>query len=309
MHTILGINGATGPGLAAALSKRNIPVRGVSRRPFPGKDWEHRQADVTNLTELLAAAEGSEVIYLLVGLEYNLDVWQRDWPLVMENTIQACLANNAKLVFLDNVYSYGLVNGPMAENTPIRPTSEKGKVRAKILQLLFNAEQNKQLRACVARAADFYGPECNTSVLNSTVFERFAKGKSAFVMGRADKIHTYTYTPDIGPALAILGTDARADGQVWHLPSSAERWTGKDWVNAAARVFGVNPRFQTTPTFLLRIMGLGSRLFREMVEMNYQFTNDYIFSSDKFERTFGMKPTPNQQGVEETAAYYRNNKS
>lgn len=305
MHTILGINGATGPGLAAELSKRNIKVRGVSRRPFPGKDWEHRQADVTNLAELLAAVDGSEVVYLLVGLEYNIDVWRRDWPVVMENTIQACLANNAKLVFLDNVYAYGLVNGPMAENTPIRPTSEKGKVRAKILQLLFNAEQNKQLRACVARAADFYGPECNTSVLNATVFERFAKGKSAFVMGRADKIHSFTYVPDIGRALAILGTDDRANGQVWHLPTSAERWTGETWVKAAAHFFGVKPKYQSTPTILLRLMGLFNRLFREMVEMNYQYTNDYIFSSDKFERSFGMKPTPNEQGAQETAAWYK----
>ena len=309
MHTILGINGAVGPGLAAALRQRNIKVRGVSRRPFPGKDWEHRQADVTNMAEVLDVVDGSEVVYLLVGLEYNLDVWRRDWPVIMSNCIEACLANNAKLVFLDNVYAYGLVNGPMAENTPIRPNSEKGKVRANIIQLLFNAAQNNHLRTCVARAADFYGPECNTSALNSTVFERFAAGKSAFVMGRADKIHTYTYTRDIGPALAILGTDDRADGQVWHVPTSSERWTGADWVKAAAQVFGVQPKYQATPTFVLRLMGLGNRLFREMVEMNYQFTNDYILSSEKFERTFGMKPTPNQQGVEETAAYYRSKKS
>ena len=304
MHTILGINGATGPGLAAELRKRNIPVRGVSRRPFPG-EWEHRQADITNMAEVLDVVDGSEVVYLLVGLEYNIDVWRRDWPVIIENCVEACLANNAKLVFLDNVYSYGLVKGPMLENSPLRPNSRKGKVRAHLIQLLFNAVQNKHLRLCIARAADFYGPDCRTSVLNSTVFERFAQGKSAFVMGRSDKIHTYTYVPDIGPALAILGTDDRADGQVWHLPTSAERWTGEDWVKAAAEEFGVKPAFQATPTFILRIMGLFSRLFREMVEMNYQYTHDYIFSSEKFERTFGLKPTPNRQGVAVTAAFYK----
>ena len=117
MHTILGINGATGPGLAAALRKKNIKVRGVSRRPLPG-DWEHRQADVTNLAEVLDVASGSEVVYLLVGLEYNINVWRRDWPVIMENCIEACRANNAKFVFLDNVYSYGLVKGAMTEETP-----------------------------------------------------------------------------------------------------------------------------------------------------------------------------------------------
>ncbi|MCE7924316.1 MAG: NAD-dependent epimerase/dehydratase family protein [Haliscomenobacteraceae bacterium CHB4] len=305
MHTILGINGAIGPELAAHLNNRGIKVRGVSRRPFPG-NWEHRQADVTNMADVLDVVDGSGVVYLLVGLEYNLDVWRRDWPVIMENCIEACLANKAKFVFLDNVYSYGLVKGAMTENTPLHPNSEKGKVRKQIAERLLDAFKNKGLRGCIARAADFYGPNCNTSVLNSTVFERLAAGRSAFVMGRADKIHTYSYTRDLGRALAILGTDNRADdGQVWHLPTSADRWTGADWVKAAAQVFGVKPKFQATPTFVLRLMGLGSRLFREMVEMNYQFTHDYIFSSEKFERTFGIKPTPNQQGVEETAAYYR----
>ena len=304
MHTILGINGATGPGLAAAHRKKNIKVRGVSRRPFPG-DWEHRQADVTNLAEVLDVVSGSEVVYLLVGLEYNINVWRRDWPVIMENCIEACSANNAKFVFLDNVYSYGLVKGAMTEETPYRPVSEKGKVRKQIAERLLDAFKNHGLRGYIARAADFYGPDCNTSVLNATVFERLSAGKSAFVMGRADKIHTYTYVQDIGPALAMLGTDDRADGQVWHLPSSAEQWTGKDWVNAAAKAFDVAPKFQTTPTFVLRLMGLGNRLFREMVEMNYQFTHDFIFSSEKFEHTFGMKPTPNQKGLEETVAFYR----
>jgi nucleoside-diphosphate-sugar epimerase len=55
-------------------------------------------------------------------------------------------------------------------------------------------------------------------------------------------------------------------------------------------------------------MGLGNRIFREMVEMNYQFTHDYVLNSDKFERTFDMKPTPNRQGIEETAAWYRSKK-
>ncbi len=308
MHTILGINGTTGPGLAAALRQKNLPVRGVSRRPFPG-DWEHVSADVTNLTDVMRVVDGSKVVYLIVGLEYDINVWRRDWPAIMQNVIEACLMHKAKLVFLDNVYAYGLVKGAMTEGTPIRPNSAKGRVREKIAENLLNAFRNRGLRGCIARAADFYGPNSDKSVLNSTLFERFAAGKSAYVMGRADKIHTYTYTGDLGPALAMLGTDSRADdGQVWHLPTSAEPWTGKDWVNAAAAGFGVKPKFQTTPTFVLRLMGLGSRLFRELVEMNYQYTHDYVFSSAKFERVFGMKPTSNEEGVAQTVAYYQSKK-
>ncbi len=304
MHTILGINGTTGLGLAAALKRQNIPVRGVSRRPFKG-DWEHLSADITNLADVMRVVDGSEVVYLLVGLEYDLTVWRRDWPVIMQNVIEACLMHKAKLVFLDNVYAYGLVKGPMTEETPMRPNSEKGKVRKQIAEMLIDAFRNRGLTGCIARSADFYGPNCANSALNSTVFERLAAGKSAYVMGRADKIHTYTYTEDIGPALAVLGADPRADGKIWHLPTSAERWTGKDWVDKAAEGFGVKPKFQTTPTYMLRLIGLFNKLFRELVEMNYQFTHDYDFSSAKFEHTFGIKPTTNAAGLARTVAYYQ----
>ncbi|MEI6410152.1 MAG: NAD-dependent epimerase/dehydratase family protein [Bacteroidota bacterium] len=304
MHTILGINGTTGGELAAILRKQNLPVRGVSRRPFPG-DWEHVQADVLNPVELLAATAGSSVVYLLVGLPYEIEIWRRDWPIAMENTINACLANNAKLVFLDNVYALGLVNGPMTEETPHNPCSKKGVVRAQVDDMMLDAMKNKGLRGCIARSADFYGPNSDKSVLNSTLFDRHILGKSAFVFGRPDKVHTYTYTRDLAPALAILGTDDRADGQIWNIPTAQEPWTGADWVKASAAAFGLKPTFQATPTFVLRIMGLFNKLFKEMVEMNYQYTHDYVLSSAKFEKTFGLKPTSFEKGLEETVAYYK----
>lgn len=304
MHTILGINGSAGPGLAEALSQRGIPVRGVSRRPSSGK-WTSMTADVTNPADVLSATDGSEVVYLLVGLPYERKVWRRDWPLIMENVILACQANGAKLVFLDNVYAYGLVEGPMTEETPMNPCSEKGKIR-KQLDLMLLEAFSRGLRGCIAMAADFYGPDTPTSVLTPTLFTRYAAGKGALLMGRPDKIHTYTYVPDIGPALAILGTDDRADGQVWHLPTAQDPWTGADWARAAAEAFGVPARYQGTPTFVLRLLGLFNPLMRELAEMNYQFTHDYVLSSAKFERVFGMRPTPIEQGLAATVAHYKN---
>lgn len=305
MQTILGINGTVGADLAAALRKRDLPVRGVSRREFPG-DWEHVRADLLDPEAMRRAVAGSETVYLLVGLPYDIKTWRRDWPVLMQNTIEACLAIDAKLVFLDNVYAYGLVRGPMTEDTPHRPNSKKGIVRAQVADRMLDAMRNRGLRGCIVRSADFYGPNCNQSALNSTLFERHAAGKSAFIMGRKDKIHTYTYTRDIGPTLAILGTDPRADGQIWHIPTSSQPWTGEKWVRSSAAAFNLNPKFRATPTFILRIMGWFNPLFREMVEMNYQYTHDYVFSSEKTARTFNLQPTLNELGVKETAAYYRN---
>lgn len=304
MQTILGISGSVGSGLAAALKARNIPVRGVGRKPSKG-DWESVQGDLTNPTDVMSAVDGSEVVYLIAGLKYDVRVWKHEWPLIMENVLEACLASGSKLVFLDNVYALGKVKGPITENLPNKPVSEKGKVRAQIADKLMEFTQKHGLKACIARAADFYGPNCGTSVLNSTVFERQAAGKTAFWMGDPGKIHTFTYVPDIGPALATLGNDDRADGKIWHVPTSHELWTGNDWVKASAERFGVPAKSQATGKFILRTMGLFNRLFYEMVEMNYQFENDYIFDSTLTEKTFGLKPTSNTDGLEASVAFYK----
>jgi nucleoside-diphosphate-sugar epimerase len=314
MHTILGINGNVGKLLAAELTQKGIKVRGVSRRPFLG-NWEHVTADVLDLTALTAAVAGSEVVYLAVGLEYTIKVWRRDWRVLMQNTIEACRRTNAKLIFIDNVYMYGKVEGTMTETTPINPSSEKGKIRAEIAALLLEAFEEKMaerhpdsggiLRGCIARAADFYGPDCDKSGLNTTVFERFAAKKSAQWLGKADKKHSFTYVPDMAKALAILGTDARADqSRVWHLPTAAPALTGLEIMKQAGKIFNVPPKFSAIGDFMLSILGIFIPIMRELKEMSYQTNFDYVFSSEKFERVFGVKPTSYAEGINETAGFY-----
>ena len=308
MHTILGINGTVGPYLAEALHEKKVPVRGISRRPFEGPNWDHVQADLLNLPELIAATDGSTVIYLLIGLEYNIKVWERDWPIVMQNTIEACLAHNAKLVFMDNVYAYGLVKGVMTEETPYHPNSKKGAVRKAILQQITDAEKKSGLRACIGRAPDFYGPRADKSAIAMTVVERHLAGKKAQWIGNPKAQHTFGYSVDLGKSLAFLGTDDRADGQVWHLPSSSETWTGEDWIAKSAALTGAPSGYTRVGSFMLKALGLFVPMMREVEEMNYQFEHDYVFSSQKFEKTFGYKPTPYYEGLKQMVAFFRDKK-
>lgn len=304
MHTILGINGNVGKLLATELTQKGIKVRGVSRRPFLG-NWEHIAADVLDLDALTAAVAGSEVVYLAVGLEYTLKVWRRDWVVLMKNTIEACRRANAKLIFIDNVYMYGKVEGAMTASTPMKPSSEKGKIRAEVAALLLKAFEGKILRGCIARAADFYGPDCDKSGLNSTVFERFHAKKSAQWLGKADKKHSFTYVPDMAKALAILGTDERmSQSPVWHLPTAAPALTGLDIMEQVAKAFDVKPKFSAMGDFMLSILGIFIPILRELKEMSYQTNFDYVFSSEKFERVFGVKPTPYADGIQQTAEFY-----
>jgi nucleoside-diphosphate-sugar epimerase len=304
MQTILGINGTTGLEIAHVLLEKGIKVRGVSRRPYAGA-WEHVQADVMNLESLKHAIKGSEVVYCCVGLEYTVKVWERDWLPLIENVIEACLSAKAKLVFIDNVYMYGLVKGEMTEATPIKPSSKKGAVRKAVAEKLLDAFKNRGLKGCIARAADFYGPDCEKGLLTEAIFKNFQKGKTAQWFGYTDKVHSFTYTKDIGKAAVILGNDEKANGTVWHLPTATNPWTGQQIVDFVANEMGQKSKIMAIRGFLLTVLGVFIPILKEFKEMMYQYEHDYVFNSALFEKTFGMKPTPYEVGMKETAAFYK----
>src|ERR1019366_8883305 len=118
MITILGAGGAIGDELAKLLAARNQPFRVVGRHPrtVPGAA-ETVVADLSDPDQTIRAVTGSSMVHLLVGLKYELKVWQEMWPRIMSNTIEACKRAGAKLIFFDNVYMYGRVKGPMTEET------------------------------------------------------------------------------------------------------------------------------------------------------------------------------------------------
>src|SRR5690606_15691479 len=115
-------------------------VRQVSRHPRQvNGDDEVVTADLLDAEATARAVEGSTVAYLVAGLKYDHRVWREEWPRVMRNVMDACRRHGAALVFLDNVYAYGRVDGAMTEETPYNPISRKGEVRAKVATTLMDA--------------------------------------------------------------------------------------------------------------------------------------------------------------------------
>lgn len=306
MQTILGSSGVIGRELAKVLPKFTNEIRLVSRNPKKiNNSDELFKANLLNREEVLKAVEGSEVVYLTVGLEYNINVWRRDWPIVMKNVIEACKRENSKLVFFDNVYSYGKVDGWMTEETPAKPDSEKGKVRAGLNEMIMNEVKGGNLKAIIAKAADFYGPETPLSFVNIMVFENFKKGKKAQWMLDENKKHSFTYTPDAGKGTAILGNTDSAYNQIWHLPTNKNVLTGKEFIELAAKAMGVKPDYMVVKKWMLSMLGLFNKVIKENNEMLYQNSSDYLFDSSKFEQTFNYKPISYEEGVINTAKSLR----
>lgn len=301
MQTILGSGGIIGIELAKNLPKHTNSIRLVSRNPRKvNPSDELFPCDLTNGEEVKKAVKGSEVVYLTVGLDYNLKVWEDIWPKIMRNTIDACAFNDCKMVFFDNVYMYDKDHlGNMTEDTPINPSSKKGKVRAEIAEMMMNACDKATITGLIARAPDFYGPGNDKSMLMVSVYDNFKQGKKANWLGKIDCKHSFIYTPDAGKATAELGNSNIAYNQVWHLPTAPEPLTGKEWIDIFAREMKIkNPKHQVAGETMASILGLFNPIMKELAEMTYQYDRDYVFNSDRFERQFNTKATSYANGVD-----------
>lgn len=293
--------------MARELKNYTNQIRLVSRNPKKVNDSDELyHANLANPVEIDGAIAGSEVVYVTVGFEYNLKIWKAVWPPFVEAVVASCLKHQCKLVFFDNMYLYAKSEVPfMTESSIIGAPSEKGKVREKLHRMIMDAVEQKSLNALIARAADFYGPENNSSALTMMVAQNLMKGKKAMAFGDVDKIHTYTYTPDAAKATAMLGNTPDAYNQVWHVPTTREKWTTRRWIEQIARELDTENHVLPLQKWLVRIMGWFIPVMREFPEMFYQYEQDYVLDSSKFEKRFGIIATAPEEGIRKTIEFLK----
>jgi nucleoside-diphosphate-sugar epimerase len=301
MQTILGAGGGTGTEITRELSNYTKVIRVVSRDPKKVNETDQMmKADLTDSKQLDEAVKGSEVVYITIAFEYNLKVWRELWPNFIKNLIASCQRYNSKIVFIDNVYMYDpkyLSN--MTEETPINPVAEKGKVRAEVARLIMNAVEKNRVEAIIARAPDFYGPDVKNSMLYQTVYLNLLKNKNPQWLGELDVIHSFIYSKDIGKAVALLGNTPDAYNQVWHLPTTDEKPTNRQWIELMMKSMNRQKKIQTMPDLMISLVGIFMPILKELQDVGYQFKQDYFFNSDKFNKRFNFTPISPEQGMKE----------
>jgi len=239
-------------------------------------------------------ASGAAVIYNCVNPPYHR--WPADWPPIAASVLSAAERSGAVLVTLSNLYGYGPRAGgydashPMTEETPLAATGPKGRVRARVWQDALAAHQAGRVRATEVRAADFVGPGAE-SALGERAVQRIRQGKSVSVLGRADRLHTWSFTEDVAGMLVVAGADPDAWGHAWHVPSNEPR-TQREVISDLGAAAGTGPaRVRPVPSTVLAGMGLVWPLMRELRETEYQFRDDFVMDSSAAQATFGLKPT------------------
>jgi len=305
-HVILGAGGAIGNALAYELLEQKQEVRLFSRSGYAIDGTESQSGNLMSIDDTERALSGCDIAHLCVGLPYQYEVWRKQWPVIMRNTIEACKKQNVKLVFFDNVYMYGKVSGKMTEETPYNPCSKKGEVRAEVARMLEQEMQAGNLKAVIARASDIYGPYGGqNSMPYLMVFEKMLQGKKPQWMFDARKTHSFTYIPDIARGMRMLADCDECYGQVWHLPTYNPAPDGETFIALAARNLGVNPDYSVLKMWMIKMVALFNKTVKELPEMAYQMQEDFYVDSTKFENYFNYQPKAYDEGIKETIEYLR----
>jgi nucleoside-diphosphate-sugar epimerase len=268
--------------------------------------------DATDTNFAQEASEGASVVYFALNLSvvyfalnppYNK--WPELFPRLQAGVLEGAASAGAKLIAMENLYMYGPTGGrPITEDLPHAPNTRKGRVRAMMSKELREANQSGRVRVAIGRASDSFGPRVLISAAGEQVFGRAVEGKSAQVAGDPDQPHTYTYVPDIGKGLVILGEREEALGRVWHLPSP-ETITTRQFVEMIFEEVGKPARIQGAPKIVLRALGLFNPGIRETIEMLYEFEEPFVVDDSSFKREFGEQATPLGEAIQRTVRWYR----
>ena len=285
--------GVIGSRVAGMLAERGDRVRVVSRH---GSGPAGVAADASDGGAMARLAEGAAVIYNCVNPPYHR--WPADWPPIAASVLAAAERSGAVLVTLSNLYGYGPSgpggydeDHPMTETTPLAAGGRKGRVRARVWQDALAAHQAGRVRVAEVRAADFIGPGAQ-SAMGERIVRHVRQGKNVSVLGRADRPHTWSFTDDVARMLVTAGTDPRAWGRAWHVPSN-EPLSQRQVIGDFARAAGVGQvRVGEISSVVLRGMGLVWPLMRELRETEYQFREDFVMDSSAAQAAFGLKPAP-----------------
>lgn len=302
MNVVLG-TGPLGVAVVSQLADRGKPVRAVNRagRADVPSGADVMAADLADPEQAQLACADARVVYHCASPPYHR--WAELHPPLMEAAIAGAAKAGAKLVFGDNLYAYGPVDGPLTEDLPYCATGPNGRTRTAIAEALMTAHRNGRIRAAIGRGSDFFGRHVHLSSVGDRVFARAVAGKPAQVLGNPDVPHSVTYIEDFARALITLGERDDALGEVWHVPC-APPVTMRQFVEIVFKEAERPARLRAAPEWGIALAALFNPTVRAVREQLYQHRRPWVVGSGKFERDFGWTATPLADAIHATVAWF-----
>jgi nucleoside-diphosphate-sugar epimerase len=266
------------------------------------KNVQVTAADVTSKKAMKAIAGKSELIFSCTDMPY--DKWVDFYPATANALAYALSESNVKLVFADNLYSYGNVSGnEMNEQMLHTAKTKKGKIRAGVINTLLYSGDDFNSRVAFVKAADFIGPHIHKGIFGKDFLDNVYNGKTVRLFGNINLPHTFTYIKDFAAAMINVGTASDTFGQIWHVPNAPALSLDK-WVHLFEVITNKKIKKSVTPKFVIRIAGLFNSFIKELYEIAYQFEYPYLVSHDKYVNRFGNHSTYPSDIVNETVDWF-----
>ena len=299
---VLGANGRLSRTVAKAFLAAGHDVIAVTRSGKPLAELSSASfiaADAMNADELIRATKGADIIFN--GLNPLYTEWEQKVLPMARNVMAAAKAHGAMHVFPGNVYGYG---SPMPmelrEDTPMRPSTEKGRIRVE-MKRLFREEAEKPggVQTVVLRAGDYFGGTGTGSFFDLVSVSKLAKGVFT-AAGPETLVHEWAYLPDFAQAFVklIAARDRLMPFENLNFPGHAI--TEMQLKAAVEKAVGKKLKLAHLPWTLLKIMGLVMPMMRELARMSYLRFEPHRLVSTRLESLIGPIPhTPLEDAVKQ----------
>ena len=310
LHVVVGA-GPVGSATARLLAARGEQVRLITRtgrgpqprlgHPAAGDGGvggiECVAADATDAEALARHADSAAALYSCAGPAY--DRWATDWPPLGAALMRAAEGSGAVLVTTGNLYGYGQPDGVMTEETPLRPNSVKGRVRAELWTTALEAHEAGRIRTAEVRGSDYLGAHA-LSPFSVMVLPKVIAGRRGAIPADLDSPHSWTYVGDVARTLVAVADDESAWGRAWHVPTS-EPASIRALADRAVELAGApTARVVKMPTLALRLAGLSNPAARAMIETQYQWQRPFVLDFTAATDAFGIEPTAIDKALRET---------
>ncbi|WP_028105099.1 NAD-dependent epimerase/dehydratase family protein [Pseudoduganella violaceinigra] len=307
---VLGPSGGIGGEMLRQLVAQGWKVRALKRGlGVPSRhsgDVEWIEGDAMNAQDVSQAAEGCAVIVHAVNPPGYRGWGQQVLPMI-DNSIAAAAAQGATIVLPGTVYNYGPDAFPLLhEDSPQRPLTRKGKIRAEMEKRLRDATERLKVRVIVVRAGDFFGPGARNNWLSQGMI-RPGEVPSEVKLPSAPGVgHQYAYLPDVAATMISL-LDVREKLPAfasYHMEGYWDR-DGTEFGRAIQRVVESHgakaPKLKAFPWWMIRLIAPFNETLREMMEMRYLWQSAVRMDNQQLRQILGTEPnTPLETALART---------
>lgn len=289
LHVIAGA-GAIGSATARLLAASGERVRVVTRS---GGGPEHPlvervAADVTDPVRLGGLLRGAKTLYNAAAPAYQ--DWRTAFPPLASALLAAAERAGTDYVILGNVYGYGEADGPLTPDLPMRPNSDKGRVRAAIWEEALAAHRAGRVRVAEVRAGDFLGPTA-VGLFPLMAVPAVLGGAEAVLPVGLDAPHAWSFVDDVARTLIAVGARDDTWGRAWHVPSTSEL-PPRELLGRLAEVAGApGPRLRVMTPQELDAAAAADALTAELPEVAYQYDRELLLDASETERVLGVRAT------------------